>query len=267
MGWVAHPNTGIHQVWEFCPESGTSEELSKVEMARQSFRDNRFHKKHSSDLLMRIQFAEEKKSVTNLPQTKLEEFEDVKEEAVMTTLRSALYFYSTIQADDGHWPRDYGGLMFLLPGLVITLYVTGALNTILSKENQYEICRYLYNHQASNVHCVCLRFYNLHLLSRYYLFVFLQNRDGGWGLHIEGPSTMFGTVLNYVSLKLFGEGGEGAIEKAREWILEHGSFQNFTIILYNSVGRMWCLCRMVYLPMSFLYGKKFVGPITPTILS
>ncbi|PPD68906.1 hypothetical protein GOBAR_DD34214 [Gossypium barbadense] len=178
-------------------------------MARQSFRDNRFHKKHSSDLLMRIQFAEEKQSVTNLPQTKLEEFEDVKEEAVMTTLRSVLDFYSTIQADDGHWPGNYGGPMFLLPGLVITLYVTGALNIVLSKEHQYEICRYLYNHQASNVHC---------------------NRDGGWGLHIEGPSTMFGTVLNYVSLRLLGEGvegGEGAIEKAREWILEHGSFQKF----------------------------------------
>ncbi|TYG72694.1 hypothetical protein ES288_D04G042200v1, partial [Gossypium darwinii] len=214
--------TGVHQVWEFCPESRTPKELSKVEMARQSFRDNRFHKKHSSDLLMRIQFAEEKQSVTNLPQTKLEEFEDVKEEAVMTTLRSALDFYSTIQADDGHWPGDYGGPMFLLPGLVITLYVTGALNIVLSKEHQYEICRYLYNH---------------------------QNSDGGWGLHIEGPSTMFGTVLNYVSLKLLGEcaeGGERAIEKAR---------------------RMWCHCRMVYLPMSFLYGKKFMGPITPTILS
>ncbi|XP_040945836.1 cycloartenol synthase-like [Gossypium hirsutum] len=170
-----------------------------------------------------LQFAEEKQSVTNLPQTKLEEFEDVKEEAVMTTLRSALDFYSTIQADDGHWPGNYGGPMFLLPGLVrlnkaisdpdlsvnveitnvITLYVTGALNIVLSKEHQYEICRYLYNH---------------------------QNRDGGWGLHIEGPSTMFGTVLNYVSLRLLGEGvegGEGAIEKAREWILEHGSFQKF----------------------------------------
>lgn len=24
---------------------------------------------------------------------------------------------------------------------------------------------------------------------------------------------------------------------------------------------------MVYLPMSYLYGKKFVGPITPTIIS
>ncbi|TYH35038.1 hypothetical protein ES332_D13G165900v1 [Gossypium tomentosum] len=57
-----------------------------------------------------------------------------------------------------------------------------------------------------------------------------ENRDGGWGLHIEGPSTMFGTVLNYVSLRLLGEGAEGgerAIEKAREWILEHGSFQKF----------------------------------------
>jgi len=30
---------------------------------------------------------------------------------------------------------------------------------------------------------------------------------------------------------------------------------------------MWCHCRMVYLPMSYLYGKRFVGPITPTILS
>ncbi|KAG4126564.1 hypothetical protein ERO13_D10G164450v2 [Gossypium hirsutum] len=182
----------------------------------------RQRKSRSLKLLSSAVFAEEKQSVTNLPQTKLEEFEDVKEEVIMTTLRSALDFYSTIQADDGHWPGDYGGPMFLLLGL----------NTVLSKEHQYEICIYLYNHQASN------------------------NRDGGWGLHIEGPSTMFGTVLNYVSLRLLGEGaegGEGAIEKAREWILEH--------------GRMWCHCRMVYLPMSFLYGKKFVGPITPTILS
>lgn len=29
---------------------------------------------------------------------------------------------------------------------------------------------------------------------------------------------------------------------------------------------MWCYCRMVYLPMSYLYGKRFVGPITSLIL-
>ncbi|XP_022723277.1 cycloartenol synthase-like isoform X2 [Durio zibethinus] len=272
-GWLRSLNNHVgRQVWEFCPESGTPEELSKVEVARQSFRDHRFQKKHSSDLLMRIQFAKENKFVNDLPQVKLNEFEDVKEEAIVTTLRRALNFYSTIQSHDGHWPGDYGGPMFLLPGLVITLYVTGALNAVLSKEHQYEICRYLYNH---------------------------QNRDGGWGLHIEGPSTMFGTVLNYVSLRLLGEGaddGQGAVEKAREWILEHGSATAITswgkmwlsvlgayewsgnnplppevwlcpYFLPVHPGRMWCHCRMVYLPMSYLYGKRFVGPITPTILS
>ncbi|KAM7480846.1 hypothetical protein LguiB_005429 [Lonicera macranthoides] len=32
-------------------------------------------------------------------------------------------------------------------------------------------------------------------------------------------------------------------------------------------GRMWCHTRMVYLPMSYLYGKRFVGPINSTVLS
>ena len=35
-----------------------------------------------------------------------------------------------IQAEDDHWAGDYGGPMFLL-GLVISVYVTGALNTVL----------------------------------------------------------------------------------------------------------------------------------------
>lgn len=35
------------------------------------------------------------------------------------------------QADDGHWPGDYGGPMFLMPGMVITLYTTGVLDSVL----------------------------------------------------------------------------------------------------------------------------------------
>ncbi|XP_034696602.1 cycloartenol synthase 2-like [Vitis riparia] len=260
------------QIWEFDPDYGTPEERAEVEAARENFLKNRFPVQPSSDLLWRMQFARENPCASNLPQIKVQDLEEVTEEVVMTTLRRGLNFYSTMQAHDGHWPGDYGGPMFLLPGLVITLYITGALNVVLSIEHQREMCRYLFNH---------------------------QNKDGGWGLHIEGPSTMLGTVLSYVTLRLLGEGGfgvEGAMEKGRKWILDHGGATAITswgkmwlsvlgayewfgnnplppevwlcpYILPIHPGRMWCHCRMVYLPMSYIYGKRFVGPITPTIIS
>ncbi|CAI0456095.1 unnamed protein product [Linum tenue] len=241
--WLRTTNDHVgRQVWEFDPKLGSPEELAEIEQVRQDFYKNRFHKKHSSDLLMRKQFAKENPLVNVLPQVTVKEKEDVTEEAVTITLRRALDYYSTIQAHDGHWPGDYGGPMFLMPGL---------------------------------------------------------NEDGGWGLHIEGPSTMFGSVLTYVTLRLLGEGandGEGAMEKGRDWILNHGGATAITswgkmwlsvlgvfdwsgnnplppeiwllpYILPIHPGRMWCHCRMVYLPMSYLYGKRFVGPITPTVLS
>ncbi|KAL4629201.1 hypothetical protein ACB092_05G290700 [Castanea dentata] len=271
--WLRTLNSHLgRQVWEFHPELGTPEELQQIEDARRGFSDRRFEKRHSSDLLMRIQFAKENPSFSTVPQIKVQDTEEITKEAVTITLRRAINFYSTIQAHDGHWPGDYGGPMFLIPGLVITLSITGALNAVLSKEHIREICRYLYNH---------------------------QNKDGGWGLHIEGPSTMFGTALNYVTLRLLGEGAEDgleAMEQARKWILDHGgataitswgkmwlsvlgvyewSGNNplppeiwlFPYLLPCHPGRMWCHCRMVYLPMSYLYGKRFVGPITPTIRS
>lgn len=127
----------------------------------------------------------------------------------------------------------------------------------------------------------------------------VQNIDGGWGLHIEGQSGMFCTALNYVSLRLMGEGmdeGDGAMSKARTWILDHGGAtyipswgKCFLSVLgvyewdgNNPMppelwllpyflpihpGRMWCHCRMVYLPMSYLFAKRFVGPINAVVLS
>lgn len=56
-------------------------------------------------------------------------------------------------------------------------------------------------------------------------------------MHIEGPSTMFGSVLTYVTLRLLGEeanDGEGAMEQGRKWILDHGSATAIT-----SWGKMW----------------------------
>ncbi|KAM2859927.1 hypothetical protein COP2_025287 [Malus domestica] len=148
------------QVWEFHPETGTPGELQQIEDAGKAFWNHRFERRHSSDLLMRIQFSKENPCATNLPQLKVKDQEEVMEEAVTTTLRRAVSFYSTIQAHDGHWAGYYGGPMFLL---IITLSITGALNAVLLKEHQREMCRYLYNHQVR------------------------MNEDGGWGLHIEGP--------------------------------------------------------------------------------
>lgn len=36
-----------------------------------------------------------------------------------------------LQADDGHWPGDYGGPMFLMPGMVIALHTTEHLEKVL----------------------------------------------------------------------------------------------------------------------------------------
>ena len=65
-----------------------------------------------------------------------------------------------------------------------------------------------------------------------------QNKDGGWGFHLEGHSTMFGSVLNYIALRVLGEGpddGEdNSMARARQWILDHGG-----AIGIPSWGKFW----------------------------
>ncbi|CAN0455445.1 unnamed protein product [Discosporangium mesarthrocarpum] len=111
--------------------------------------------------------------------------------------------------------------------------------------------------------------------------------DGGWGTHIECASTMFGSILNYICLRLLGVppedkacvqglafirkngGGVMAPSWAKFWMAVLGVYEWEGI---NSVPaelwllprwfpfhpwRLWCHCRMVYLPMSYLYSSRF----------
>ncbi|XP_025823339.1 achilleol B synthase-like isoform X2 [Panicum hallii] len=260
------------EVWEFDPDGGTLEERAEVERLRQEYTRNRFTQRECGDLLLRMQYAKQNLHNTNLPLVKIDERSEVTEETMLIVLRRALSQYSLLQGPDGHWPGGYSGILFILPLMIFALHVTQSLNDVLSAEHIREICRYIYN---------------------------IQNEDGGWGTHTLGPSSMFGTCVNYATLRLLGEVLDGenvALSRGRAWIISHGSATaapqwakiylsvigaydwsgNHAIIpelwmlphfLPIHPGRFWCFCRMVYMPMAYIYGKKFVGPITPTILA
>ncbi|KAF7147863.1 hypothetical protein RHSIM_Rhsim03G0270100 [Rhododendron simsii] len=147
--WLTTTNNHVgRQHWEFDHEAGTPQERDQVERYREEFTKNRFQIKQSADLLMRMQLRKENPCGAIPAAIKVKETEDITEEAVTTTLRRAISFYSTIQAHDGHWPAESAGPLFFLPPLVIALYVTGAVNEILSPEHQKEIIRYICNHQV-----------------------------------------------------------------------------------------------------------------------
>ena len=65
--------------------------------------------------------------------------------------------------------------MFLLPGVVFNWHVT---NTPIPQPVSIEIKRYLFARQSKE--------------------------DGGWGLHIEGESSVYGTCMTYIILRLLG---------------------------------------------------------------
>ena len=67
--------------------------------------------------------------------------------------KNGVRFFKKLQTEDGHFAGEYGGPMFLIPGLVITMYITGAPYPAGYKG---ELIRYLKNRA--------------------------HKQDGGWGM-------------------------------------------------------------------------------------
>lgn len=64
-----------------------------------------------------------------------------------------------------------------------------------------------------------------------------QQEDGGWGTHIESPSTMFGAVVSYLAVRLLGANkDEDWIVKGREFIKKEGG-----AVMTSSWAKFW-LC-------------------------
>ncbi len=171
------------------------------------------------------------------------------------------------QSPEGSWKGDYGGPLFLVPVYLTALHALGEVPDAKIREG---FLRYILNH---------------------------QNSDGGWGLDLESHSYVFTSVLNYVGLRLLGvPPDDPVLVRARAWFLPRGgplssgSWGKFVLALlglYEYEGlqpilpelwllpsalpihpsRLWCHCRMVYLPMSFLYGRRARVPDSPLLKS
>jgi lanosterol synthase len=156
--------------------------------------------------------------------------------------------------------------MFLLPGLIITWTVT---NTPIP------------DHIATEI--------------KNYLFARAHPEDGGWGLHIEGESTVFGTAMNYTALRLLGvDGDEEHMVKARGTLHKMGGakmgphWAKFWLsilgvchwdivnpcppelwLLPNWVPfhpwRWWIHMRQVFVPMSFIWSQRWTYPETEIV--
>lgn len=116
----------------------------------------------------------------------------------MASAVNAVSFFSHLQLPPGNWAAEYGGPLFLLPGLVVAWYIT---KTPVSVPIATELRRYLFEKQ--------------------------NPEDGGWGLHIEGESSVYGTAMNYVILRLLGMSAEdGRMVKARAHLHRLGGAVN-----------------------------------------
>lgn len=121
-----------------------------------------------------------------------------------------------------------------------------------------------------------------------YLKARANSDDGGWGLHVEGESTAFGTSLNYTVLRLLGvDADEPFMVKARGMLHKLGGATHSphwakfwlsvlgvckweivnpippeTWLLPDWVPiapwRWWVQNRQVFLSMSYLYSKRWV---------
>ncbi|POW16031.1 hypothetical protein PSTT_01686, partial [Puccinia striiformis] len=172
-----------------------------------------------------------------------------------------------------HSPTTTGPL-FLTPGLVIACYIT---KIALPTEFTTELLRYLAHHQRQGQ----------------------DARDKGWGLNIHESSTVLGTALNYVACRLLGLNAQlPMLVRARTTLHALGGGSCLPIPTWGKVWlallniydwegvnpmppESWLLpsilpfhpsrwrahTRQVYLPMSYVAGRRIKADLDPLLQS
>ncbi|AQZ09736.1 ERG7 (YHR072W) [Zygosaccharomyces parabailii] len=176
-------------------------------------------------------------------------------------------FYQLLQdPESGVFPCQYKGPMFMTIGYVAVNYIAGIE---IPRPQRLEMIRYIVN----TAHPV----------------------DGGWGLHADDKTTVFGTAINYVNLRLLGlPKNHPVCVKARKVLLKLGGAAGAphwgkiwlsVLNLYEwegvnpappetwllpywmpiHPGRWWVHTRAIYLPVSYLSLIRYQCPLTPLL--
>ncbi|KGQ96923.1 lanosterol synthase [Candida albicans SC5314] len=139
--------------------------------------------------------------------------------------RKGADFLKLLQLDNGIFPCQYKGPMFMTIGYVTANYYS---KTEIPEPYRVEMIRYIVN----TAHPV----------------------DGGWGLHSVDKSTCFGTTMNYVCLRLLGmEKDHPVLVKARKTLHRLGG-----AIKNPHWGKAW-------LSILNLYEWEGVNPAPPEL--
>lgn len=171
-------------------------------------------------------------------------------------------FFKRLQLEDGHWGCNDDGPLFVTSGIVIASHIVGVDFPQPMKD---EMIRYLFN---------------------------FANDQGGWGLWINSPSTVFGTTINYVMLRILGVSPSHPVMVSARAALHRmggatqlptwGKFWMCVLGVYEwdgmiplipepllapqclplNPGQWWVHTRNVFVSMSYLYGHRFTAPVT-----
>ncbi|RWA12539.1 hypothetical protein EKO27_g2553 [Xylaria grammica] len=190
----------------------------------------------------------------NLPQSEQRHWQ------TLDALKKGSSFLRQLQMEDGSWGSNCDGPMFITSGIVFACYIVGIP---LPRPVRQEMCRYL---------------------------VETCNADGGWGIYISGPSTVFGTGINYVMLRILGLGPtHPTCKKARDLLISMGgvvsmpTWGRFWLCVMNlydwdgivplpseilltppsfqlNPANWWMPIRNIYMGMCYLYGHRFQAP-------
>ncbi|KAE8729896.1 Lupeol synthase [Hibiscus syriacus] len=226
-----------------------------------------------------------------IPQPKIEDSKEVTCEDTTAALRRTVRLVSALQSEHGHWPSEQSGPMYFMPPLVMCLYITGHLNTIFTAEHRKEILHYIYCQQNNDggwglyvgghnsmfgtaLNYICMRLLGV-------------EPDGGlnnacergrkWILDRGGVTSISSWGKTWLAIMGIYEWSGCNPMPPEFWLLPsyfpvHPALLLLTLETINknkqyycNAAKMMCYCRLVYMPMSYLYGRQFVGPITHLI--